>query len=1122
MKQYDHTKIEKKWQKKWESTKVNRAKDHSKQKKFYSLIEFPYPSGDGLHVGHIRSNTAMDVISRKRRMEGYNVLYPIGWDAFGLPAENYAIKTGIHPSVVVKKNTDIFRKQLKSLGFSFDWSREINTTDPKYYKWTQWIFLQFLKKGLAYKKKLAVNWCPKDFTVLANEEVIDGSCERCGTKVEKREKEQWMLAITKYAERLDKDLDETDFLEKIKIQQRNWIGKSEGAEIEFPVVMKKNKVRFVLLHGYEGSPKANFFPWLKNELEKRGYEVEVPELPNSKYPKESEQVDFVIKNCRFDENTIVMGHSLGAVVAMKVLMRLNKPVSGLVLIAGAVDPKFHDDSRPFEKDFNWDFDYSLIQNLTDGKISILSDIKEKYRMPYLKYLAEKLQARLVETESNDEHFCAEVEPEILKSVTPLLSVFTTRPDTLFGVTYLVLSPENECVNIFLPYIENKNEVLNYIKKSKSQTNINHTDAKLEKTGIELKGLKAINPVNGEEIPVWIADYVLADYGTGAVMAVPAHDERDWEFAKRYGLEIRDVVMPVRIDLTNPHRAGKKVVERKAIQAIVRNPKTDKILCLKWKKQPWTTFIVGGMEDGEDIVESAKREVMEETGYKNLKFIRVLGGPVKSEFFATHKDENRVAYFSVVYFELDNDEKVSVNPEELEKHEPIWLDLKDIRRDTMQCGELDIWLYRLKNENNASIEEGILVNSAQFDGKDSTLIKKEITEFAGGKWVTRFKLRDWIFSRQRYWGEPIPVVHCEKCGIVPVPEKDLPVKLPKVKNYKPTETGESPLASISKWLNTKCPKCKGKAKRETDTMPNWAGSSWYYLRYTDTKNKKTFADKKKLQYWTAVDWYNGGMEHTTLHLLYSRFWHKFLFDQGLVPTSEPYKKRTSHGLILAEGGEKMSKSKGDTINPDEIVKTIGADALRMHEMFMGPFDQAIVWDTNTIAGSRRFIERVWRLQEKIGGSENKGIEVSVHKTIKKVSEDIENMKFNTAISSMMIFLNELEREGPFSKKYYEVLLRLLAPFIPHITEEIWEMLGNKESINYSSWPEYDADKVMENTVQITIQINGKVRGSMECKIDKDDLYIKDMALNKDEIKKWISGMDIKRIIIVKNKLINIVI
>lgn len=790
MKEYDHKKIEKRWQAFWDNNGIYHADNKSKKPKYYSLIEFPYPSGDGLHVGHPRPYIGMDVISRKRRLEGYNVLYPIGWDAFGLPTENFAIKTGKDPRVVTKKNSDTFRRQIKSLGISFDWSREINTTDPKYYKWTQWIFLQFLKKGLAYKAKIAINWCPKDKIGLANEEVVGGCCERCGTPVEKKEKEQWMLAITKYAERLDKDLDLVDYLPQIKLAQRNWIGKSEGAEIDFSI----------------------------------------------------------------------------------------------------------------------------------AKNSLLNSVK----------------------------------------------VFTTRPDTIFGATYLVLAPEHALVQKLKAQISNWNEVERYIKEVKNKTDIERTAEDKTKTGVELKGIKAINPANNEEIPVWIADYVLATYGTGAIMAVPQHDERDRDFAQKYNLPIVD--------------------------------------------------------------------------------------------------------------------------------KPL----------------VDV---------------------------------KEITQRVGGKMVTKFKLRDWVFSRQRYWGEPIPVVHCEKCGIVPVPEKDLPVELPKVKNYQPADSGESPLANISKWVNTKCPKCKGKAKRETDTMPNWAGSSWYYLRYTDPKNNKVFADKKFLKYWTPVDWYNGGNEHTTLHLLYSRFWHKFLYDQGLVPTAEPYKKRTAHGMILGEGGVKMSKSLGNVINPDEIVKTYGADTLRVYEMFMGPFNQSVAWSTESIIGARRFIEKVWRIgteQEKnfskTAPSESKGqgthtfsknsspalITKLLHKTIKKVSEDIEEMHFNTAISSMMILAAEMEKAEIVKKEDYKKFLQILSPFAPHITEELWSILREKKSISMSAWPDWDKNMIMDEEIKIVIQINGKVRAEMLIKVNDSEEEIRKQATANPAVARHLIGQNVRKIIYVKNRLVNIVV
>lgn len=821
MLEYNHNKIEKKWQKEWDKNKIYQAKSNSKNKKFYGLIEFPYPSGSGLHVGHIRSNTAMDIITRKRRMEGYNVLYPIGWDAFGLPTENYAIKTGIHPEKVTKMNTDMFRKQLKSVGFGFDWSREIDTSNPSYYKWTQWIFLQMYKKGLAYKKKTEINWCKSCKIGLANEEVVGGVCERCGGTVVKKEKEQWMLAITKYADRLDKDLDTVDYLESIKLGQRNWIGRSEGSEIAFKIKDSREEIK----------------------------------------------------------------------------------------------------------------------------------------------------------------------------------VFTTRADTIFGATYAVVAPEHELVEILKSKIENKKEVENYINKVKNKTEIDRTAEDKEKTGVELKGVKAINPATGKEVSVWVADYVLASYGTGAVMAVPAHDKRDFEFAKKYNLEIKCVIDPI----ITP-------------------------------------------EFGDSLSEAY-----------NLSEI---------------------------------------------KHEKI------IKGEEVYEGK------------------GLLINSGKFEGLFSEKARKEITKFVGGKIVVKYKLRDWIFSRQRYWGEPIPIIHCDKCGYVPVPEEELPVILPKVKSYTPTDTGESPLSTISKWVNTTCPNCKGKAKRETDTMPNWAGSSWYYLRYTDNKNKKKFADMKNMKYWTPVDWYNGGMEHVTLHLLYSRFWHKFLYDIKLVPTSEPYKKRTTHGMISALGGAKMSKSKGNTVDPKDIVALYGADTLRIYEMFIGPFNQTVVWNTNSIIGSRRFLERVWKAWLKVSNSDEKKsspeFESLLHKTIKKISEDIESMSFNTAISSMMILVNELEGTEYVSKNDFKMFLQILAPFAPHITEEIWNNLGEQSSIHLSSWPKWDKKKIIDEMIKIAVSVNGKVRAEIMIPTDITEEEVKNITLKNEQILAWIENKEIKKIIYVPNRIVNIVV
>ncbi len=969
MKEYNHKTIEKKWQSEWEKNKIYFASSKSKKSKFYGLIEFPYPSGDGLHVGHPRPYIGMDIISRKKRMEGYNVLYPMGWDAFGLPTENYAIKTGIQPKIVTKKNTDTFRRQTKSLGVSFDWSREINTTDPSYYKWTQWIFLQFFKKGLAYKAKSEINWCPKDKIGLANEEVVDGKCERCGAETIKKEKEQWMLAITKYADRLDKDLDLVDYPERVKLSQRNWIGKSEGSEIEFKV-----------------------------------------------------------------------------------------------------------------KNFN-----------------------------------EKIK------------------------------VFTTRADTLFGVTYVVLAPEHELVQKLKSQISNWSEVEKYINTVKNKSDLERAENK-EKTGVELKGVLAINPANDEGVPVWIADYVLPHYGTGAVMAVPAHDERDFLFSKKYNLPIKRVVEPIFIQTEGDGavRENLPFIKRNAICAIVRNPKTDKYLCTSWKNYHMHGLVTGGVEKGEDPIETALREIYEETGYKNVKLVKDPKFALHSQFYHRVKKENRWARFQYFFFELIDEEQDTISDKESALHEVVWK-TKDEIKTFFTVIEGQFTHNFINNPNYIYTGDGLLHNSLKFDDLESGETRKEITEFVGGKIVTKFKLRDWVFSRQRYWGEPIPVINCEKCGLVPVPDKNLPVKLPEVKSYKPTDTGESPLAGISKWVNIKCPKCGGKAKRETDTMPNWAGSSWYYLRYTDVKNKKEFASKANLKYWLGnkaqgggVDWYNGGMEHTTLHLLYSRFWHKFLYDLKLVPTVEPYKKRTSHGMILGEGGVKMSKSLGNVVNPDEIVKIYGADTLRVYEMFIGPFEEAAVWNTDSIIGARRFIEKVWRIGEKVlkqknsfgvtlpgvlGGTHtaaNSSIPKLLNKTIKKVSEDIEAMRFNTAISAMMILATEMEKSNNVDVNDFKKFLKILAPFAPHVTQDIWSSLKEKKDINISEWPKYDEKLIKDEEIKIVVQVNGKVRAEMMIEVDVDDEKVKNLAKNDISVLKFIGDKEIKKIIYVKNRLVNIVV
>lgn len=808
---YNPKKIEQKWQDKWYNSGIFKAKNGSKKKKYYFLVEFPYPSGDGLHVGHCRSYTALDVLARKRRMQGFNVLYPMGWDAFGLPTENYAIKKGVHPSVVTKKNTDNFRRQMKSLGWSFDWSREINTTDPKYYKWTQWIFIQLFRNGLAYKAKIDINWCPSCKIGLANEEVINGNCERCGTKVEKREKDQWMIKITNYAERLIKDLDVVDYLEKIKVQQKEWIGESHGALVKFFV------------------------------------------------------------------------------------------------------------------------------------------------------------------EGIEEH----------------IDVFTTRIDTIFSGTFVIISPEHNFIDKYKNKIENIDEVLKYREESKKVSDMDRTNLDKEITGVQLKGIVVRNPATNEEMPVWTADFVLNHYGTGAVFA-DAHDKRDFKMAKKYGIPLRTSIKP-----------------------------DDELLLQKTK---------------------------------NLE----------------------------------------------------------------ECFE----------------GEGTLYNSAQFDGMKSDEAKPKIISWLQGKGLAEqkvsYKLRDWVFSRQHYWGEPIPMVFCKKCGWQPVKEKDLPVKLPNVKKYKPTDTGESPLSAVKNWVETDCPTCGQKAQRETDTMPNWAGSNWYFLRYTDSNNNKKLADDANLKYWMPVDWYNGGMEHTTLHLLYSRFIFKFLWDIKAVPASvgsEPYKKRTSHGMVLGEGGIKMSKSKGNVINPDSVVKEFGADTLRLYEMFMGPFEQMIPWDTKGVVGCRRFIEKIYNLAaNKAGaGKTEESLRKILHKTIKKVGEDVELLKFNTAVSCMMEFVNawSVSKEG-LDKKDLADFLKILSPFGPHLAEELWQGLELKGLCCDQKWPKHDEKLIEDKSVIIIVQVNGKVRDKFEAKAGISQKEAEKLVLASEKIKALVGKTEIKKIIFIPNKLINIVI
>ena len=799
---YNHKVVEKKWQKVWDDEKAFAATNDYSKPKYYALVEFPYPSGQGLHVGHPRPYTALDIVARKRRMQGYNVLYPMGWDAFGLPTENYAIKNKIHPKIVTENNVKHFKEQLHSLGYSFDWDREINTTDPNYYKWTQWIFLKLFKAGLAYKKEMPINWCTSCKVGLANEEVVNGVCERCGAPVVRKVKSEWMLKITEYADKLIEGLNDVDYIERVKVSQKNWIGRSTGAEVDFQIKDTEDKLR----------------------------------------------------------------------------------------------------------------------------------------------------------------------------------IYTTRCDTLFGVTYMVVSPEHPYLDKYKDQIKNWDEILVYREQASRKSDFERAELAKDKTGVAIDGLTAINPVNGKEVPIWVSDYVLMSYGTGAIMAVPAHDERDWEFAKKFNLPI--------------------------IQVVAKN--------------------------GEEV------------------------------------DVNEVAFTDVA--------------------------------------------------------TGVLINSDFLNGLEVRDAKEKMISFLEEKGIgqakTNYKLRDWVFSRQRYWGEPIPIVHCDKCGYVPIDESELPLLLPEVESYMPTDNGESPLAAMTDWVNTTCPCCGGPAKRETDTMPQWAGSSWYFLRYTDPHNDKALASPEALKYWLPVDWYNGGMEHTTLHLLYSRFWHKFLYDQGVVPTPEPYQKRTSHGMILGENGEKMSKSRGNVVNPDDIVNEYGADTLRTYEMFIGAFDLAASWSEDGVKGCRRFLDRVWKLQDLMTEEEgySKDLETKMHQTIKKVSNDFENLKYNTAIAAMMAILNDFYKKGSITKGELKTLIILLNPVAPHITEEMWQAIGCEGRVYQQTWPEYDEAKTVESSVEIAVQINGKVKGTLG--IQKDDPKDEVIAKAKEVIADKLTGNIVKEIY-VPGRLVNIV-
>lgn len=947
---YNTKEIEEKWQNFWKENKLFNASNKSDKEKYYLLVEFPYPSGAGLHVGHVRSYTALDGIARLKRMQGYNVLFPMGWDAFGAPAEQYAIKNHIHPKKAVEENISVFKGQLESMGYSFDWEREFSTTDPEYYKWTQWQFLKFYESGLAYKAEKEINWCPQCKTGLSNEDAAGGVCERCGTRTEKKLKNQWMLKMTAYADRLLDGLEETEFLEKIKTAQINWIGKSTGAEVDFK----------------------------------------------------------------------------------------------------------------------------------------------------------------------------------LKDTEDVLTVFTTRCDTLFGVTCMVLSPEHEYLTKYKSRIKNIEEVEAYQKEAKNKSEIERTDMTKEKTGVKIDGLTAINPVNNEEVEIWISDYVLSGYGTGAIMTVPAHDERDYEFAKKFNIPITQVIAKSFTgEGESKIREDKPFTDRNVVNCIIKHPTENKYLCVKNKKFGWIDFVMGGIEGEETPIEAAIREITEETGYTNINIEKEMEFVYFDNFYAEHKEVNRHITCHTVIGKLNNLELLERTKEETDLADIIWLDESEVL-EKLNTNAHKYDFARFINNEGAMTDDGIHINSGFLNGLNKEEAIEKMLEYLEenkfGRKTTNYRLQDWIFSRQRFWGEPIPMIHCEKCGWVPVPENELPVLLPEVTAYEPTETGESPLAGITEWVNTTCPKCGCAATRETDTMPNWAGSSWYWLRYMDAKNDECFADFDVLKYWGMVDLYNGGMEHATRHLLYARFWHQFLYDKGLVPTKEPFKKRVAHGMILNSDGKKFSKSSGNGVRPDDMVNKYGADALRTFEMFIGDYEKDASWNEEGLRGCKRFLDRIYRLKDKLNDNENYtgSLENIINKTIKKVTDDILSMNFNTAVSALMILTNELEKQESISKKDYRILLTLLNPIAPHITEELVETNNLGEPICKSPWPTYDENKLIDSIVKIAVQVNGKLRGSMEVPNGTNNEELIRLAKELENVQKHLIDKEIIKEIVVPNKIVNLVV
>jgi|CXWL01.1.fsa_nt_gi leucyl-tRNA synthetase len=1128
-KSYDHKKIEKKAQEKWEKLDLHTTDlSNTIKDPYYLLVEFPYPSGD-LHVGHWYAFAVTDIYARYMRMKGKNVLFPFGFDAFGLPAENAAIKNGKDPIKWTYENMDSMRRQVRLMGTSFDWSREVVTCEPEYYKWTQWLFSKLYEHELAYRAEASVKWCPKDQTVLANEQVHDGMCERCGTVVEEKRLTQWFFAITKYADRLINDLDGLAWGQDIKDAQRAWIGKSEGAEISFTLTSPRN---YILLHGFTGTPSDNFFPWCKDQLEKEGHVVTVPVLPHTDTPTEEEWVNSACTATRYNENTILFGHSLGAVTALKVLERLKTPIKKVIFAGGFIDPSFAGHPRNFEKTFTWDFDWERIRS-NAFEFIVLHDAKDSaVSLDQSKRLAKALGVDVTVVSAEEDHFCAEKEPEILKALMATsdlaVKVFTTRADTIYGATYLVIAPENILILNLLKNsrIENAQEVTDYIQKTSQKTERERSENK-EKTGVELKGLFAINPANKEPIPVYIADYVLSSYGTGAVMAVPAHDERDFEFAKKYNLPIKQVVLPSLVDERNPHVEGKEYTQRDVIIGVVYDPKKDAYLCLKWKEKPWTTFITGGVEEGEDAVEAAQREIIEETGYNDLRFIRTLGGMCESKFFAAHKDVNRTVRSQGVLFELVSEGRQEVSEEEKAMHETLWIPSQEVVGAKLQHAEFDLLWQRIQTGVDTYTGNGLLIDSEIFSGRGNREAMTEIITVCGGESLTKYRLRDWGVSRQRYWGCPIPVVYDPEGKAHLVPSEHLPWLLPTDVDFTPNGKG-SPLTS-SQELKERVTRLFGEGwTPEYDTLDTFVDSSWYYTRYLTPNDAEKFSDLSLMQSWLPVDRYSGGSEHTTMHLLYARFFYKALYDLALVPTSEPFLERYNRGLILGTDGQKMSKRWGNVINPDEVVEKVGADALRVYLAFIGPYNEvgSYPWKPEGVEAMRRFLDRVYALKEKITDSEpSEEVLRAVMRATVKVDTDSTRFKFNTALSALMILLNELQKETDIARSTYHDYLRLLAPFAPHLCEHLFESTEgkeSKESIHQESFPVVDETLLESELVVIPIQIGGKRRGEVIVTPSATEEEVLALALVLPAVEKVLNGAKPHKTIYIQGKILNLVV